>query len=546
MKKRSVLAGLWLVLLAVVLVACGGQQRRQRTTVNAMQTSNLQSMDPARASDLVSAQTMMDVYSGLYRYSNKQLQPDMAARMATISSDQKTYTFHLRKDARWSDGNRVTAQDFVYAWRRAVTPATKSPYAYAFNDIVNAQEVSSGKVAPQQLGVTAVNRITLRVQLTKAVPYFESMLTMAVFDPVERSQVAKFGDQFGANTGTLTFNGPYRLTKWTGKGETRWVETKNPTYWNAKTVRIKRLTYSVVKSSQRALKLFKRGDLDDVTVSGAAAKTARKLKGYHTAKQNISYYMELNQSRVPALQNQSVRRAISMAVNRQAIVTRVLGNGSQPLSTIVPAGMFYNEHSGNDFATAAADGVAQYSKYDLQKARQLFKAGMAAAGQTNLTLTVMGDNTDSARATLAYLQRALTALSQDGATVTVKVDPLSLDDRLDRLRAGDFDVAVSAWSADYPDPVTFLSLFTTGNSNNYAGWSNAEYDSLVNAAQTTDAGNVTRRWRDLVAADQLLTREMATVPLYQVGQARVKQSSLKAVYNNPNGLVNWATAYYQK
>ncbi|WP_056969295.1 peptide ABC transporter substrate-binding protein [Lacticaseibacillus thailandensis] len=546
MKKHSALVGIGLVIMVLVLTACGGQaQRPARTTVNVMQASPLQSVDPAHASDIVSAQTMMDVYSGLYRYSNKQLHPDMAARMATISHDQKTYTFHLRRNARWSDGRHVTAQDFVYAWRRAVNPATKSPYAYAFNDIVNAQAIGAGKMSAQRLGVVALTRTTLRVRLTKAVPYFESMLTMSVFDPVERTQVTKYGSQYGTSAATLTFNGPYRLTKWRGKGAQRWVETKNPTYWRAHQVHLHRVTYRVVKSSQHALKLFRQGQLDDITVSGSSTHKAKKMTGYHVVKQNIATYLELNQARVPALKNQSVRQSLALAINRAGLIRDVLGDGSQPLTTIVPAGMFYNEQSGADFATSAANGVSRYSKYDLERARKLFKAGMAATGQTQLTLTVIGADTDSAKATLQYLQRSLAALSQPQATVTVKVVPLSLTDRLARLRTGNFDLALTAWSADYPDPATFLNLFTTGNSNNHAGWSNTKYDQLVNAAQTTDAGNVTHRWHDLLAADQLLTRSVATIPLYQVGQARVRNPQLHARYNNPNGLVNWATAYYQ-
>ncbi|KRM87666.1 peptide ABC transporter substrate-binding protein [Lacticaseibacillus thailandensis] len=544
MKKKSVMLGAMLTTMVALLAACGSSSSssNKKSSVTYMQGDVLQTMDPALATDVISGQSQTDVYSGLFRWDKTKLTPDMAAKMPTVSKDQKTYTFTLRKNAKWSDGKEVTAQDFVYAWKRAIDPKTKSEYAYIFSGIKNADDIIAGKKPASTLGVKALSKTKFQVQLDKVMPYFNKMITLQTFDPVEQSQVKKEGSKFGTNAKTLTFNGPYKLGKWTGS-ENSWTETKNNKYWNAKSVKINKIKYQVIKENNTAYNLYTSGKADDVTVTGDTATQAKNDKGYTVVKQNATYYLVPNLKRVPAFNNQKIRQAISMSINRAEFIKKVLGNGSVPAKTVVPTDMMINS-KGKDFTTDATNGVTT-SNYDLKKAKELFKEGMKEAGKTDLTFTLLSDDTDTAKSTLDYLQSAIGQLSQTGAKLTVKTKSVPFKTRLTLSTDGDFDMAIEAWSADFPDAISFLDMFTTGNSYNYGAWSNKQYDSLIAASKGADATNTTKRWNDMVQADQILAKQSGVIPLYQLGAAHLRNTKLQGVTTSPNGMINWVKASYK-
>ncbi|WP_156321856.1 peptide ABC transporter substrate-binding protein [Lacticaseibacillus thailandensis] len=529
-----------LTTLVGILAACGtGKTAQKQSTVTYMQTDVLQTMDPGRATDIISAQSLTDVYAGLLRWNHNRIEPDMAAKMPTVSKDQKTYTYTLRKGIKWSDGHPVTAGDFVYAWRRAANPKTKSQYAYIFSGIKNADAILAGEKAATTLGVRALSPTKLQVKLDRVMPYFNQMITLQTFMPLEKSVVTKAGSKFGTSNKTLTFNGPYRLHKWTGS-ENTWTETKNPRYWDAQHVTIKQIKYQVVKENNTAYNLYKDGKVDDITLTGNMATQVKHNKGYQIVKQPGTEYLVPNLKRVPAFRNEQVRQALSMALNRPEFIKQVLGDGSVPSTTVVPESMMYNAQ-GQDFATVAAKGVTN-NRYDLKRARQLFKAGMQASGHSTLTFTILGEDTDRAKATLAYLQAALEKLSQDGAQLKVQTKSVPFKTRLALVQAGNFDMVADAWSADFPDAINFLEQFTGDGNDAVGGWHDARYDALLHASKTTDATNAQKRWQDLVAADQILAKTDGVIPLYQSGAVHLQNPRLRNVSVSPNSMIYWEWA----
>ncbi|WP_155286324.1 peptide ABC transporter substrate-binding protein [Lacticaseibacillus zhaodongensis] len=539
MKIKTALTGVAMSSLVVLMAACGSNNSSssaKKTTITYMQGDVLQTMDPAHASDIISGQSIDDTESGLYRYKNKKIVPDLATKNATVTNNGKTYTFHLRKNAKWSDGKALTANDFVYSWQRIVNPQTKSEYAYIFSGIKNADAIMAGKKNYRTLGVKAIGKYTFQVQLEKAMPYFNSMITLQTFDPVEKSAVEKYGAKFGTNAKYVTYSGEYRLKKWSGS-ETTWTENKNKSYWNAKNVNVDQIKYQVVKDNSTALNLFEDGKIDDVSVSGDSATQKQNDPAYNTVLQNGTYYLELNQDKVPALKNQKVRQALSLAINRKQFIKQVLGDGSKPIKTVVPANMMSNSQ-GTDFTTAADKGLNAYASYNLAKAKQLFKEGMKEAGQSSLKMTLLTDDTDTAKATVEYLQNAFQKL---GSNVTVSTKEVPFKTRLQLSADKNFDVVVSAWSADFPDAISFLDLFTTGNTYNRAQWSNSEYDRLIQASKTTDSNNPSKRWNDMVKAAQLLTKQDAVIPVYQSGKAHLTNTKVKGLHTSPNGMIYWDT-----
>ncbi|WP_056969022.1 peptide ABC transporter substrate-binding protein [Lacticaseibacillus thailandensis] len=539
MKKQRIFTGMAVLTAVTLLAACGHKRQQQakshQQTVNRMVRDVLTSMDPAQAPDNVSMQTLTDTMAGLYRYHGNRLQPDMAAHRATVSADHKTYTFHLRRNARWSDGHPVTASDFVYAWRRAVNPATKSEYAYVFSGIKNADAIMTGAAQPNQLGVTARDEHTLQVTLDHVIPYFEPLMTLNVFDPIEASAVRKAGAGFGTTSHHLTFNGPYRLERWTNASNS-WTEVKNSDYWNAQRVHVKKIHVQVVKDTATAVNLFQAGKLDDAIIAGDTASQMVNDQAYNAVKLQRSYFLEMNQQQVPALRNQKVRQALSLAINRHQYLQKVLSDGSTRINTVVPVGLFTNSQTGADFATSSGRAVRQYTAYDRQQAQRLMRTGLKEVGINRFSFTLTADDTDAGKNTLEYLQGVW---SKTFPQVTVRAKSVPAKTRLDLGRKHNFDVLLATWGADFPDAITYLDLFTSHNANNDGQWSNPTYDRLIAASKTTDVTSVSRRWQDLTQANQILTRDMGIIPLYQAGEAHLTRSSIRGLHYSPNNLIDF-------
>lgn len=527
------------VIAAVIpLAACGKSADGSKTqTISRMTTDVIATMDTAQFTDAVSAQTLTDTMAGLYRYDNNKLKPDMATSRATVSKDQKTYTFHLRKNAKWSDGSKVTAADFEYAWKRVIDPATKSPYAYIFSGVKNADAILAGSAKADTLGVKATGKYTLTVQLDKPMPYFESMTCLQTFDPVEKKVVEKYGNKYATTSSKLTYNGPYILKKWSGANNS-WIETKNPNYWNAKNVHVTKLKYQVVKENSTAMNLFDSGKLDDVTITGSDAQQSKSNPAYNIVKQNYLTYLTMNKNKVPAFGNQKVRQAVSMVINRKEFIKKVLGDGSTPAQTPVPTNMMYSD-SNKDFGKVAAKGMTQYTDYDVAKAKKLFAEGMKEVGTTKLDFTLLTQDTPSDKNTAEYLQGAFSKLAGNGLTVNVTVKSVPTKTWLALGDAHNYGMMLALWAADYPDASNYLNRWTTEKSDFSGSWSNKAYDQLIADAAGKDATNKTKRWNDLMAATKIITKDVGVIPIYQWGSAHLTKTSIKGMQYAPNSLFQY-------
>ena len=544
MQLKKYAIALMAVISTMLLVGCGKYQQGNRDqTVRVMADETITTMDPARGTDANSAQTMANVFAGLYRYSGKELVPDMAARRAKVSNHRTTYTFMIRKNAQWRDGRPVTAADFVYSWRRVVNPATKSDNASLFAGITNATKIMAGKLPASKLGVQAKGPRTLVVHLERPLAYFEPLMAQSAFYPVERKLVRRYGESFGTNNRTVGYNGPFMLGKW-DESSKRWTVRRNPRYWNHARVQLDQIQTRVVKNSKQARKLFTEGKLDDVTLTGAAARGASKSAAFNVVPQNATFYLEMNarseERRVgKELGNQQVRQALSQSIDRQDFIKKVLGDSSLPAYTVMPTGMTTNTDDGTDFADQAASGVRVYTDYDLISARKLLRQGLQAAGTRTLSFTIVGSDTDSAKASLGYLKNAFERLSGDGIKVQVHIQSVPLKTRVAMSESHTADMVVSAWNANYPDPSTFLDLFTQDSPYNSGQWLNPAYERLIKQIATTDSVDAASRWQDQLQATRLLTRQLGVIPLYQRGATHLTSTNVKDIFLSPNGIINF-------
>lgn len=540
--KKFAAVGTVLAVSALTLAACGSNKSSSSGSdaqvLNWNESAELPTMDLSQATDTVSFTALNNTMEGLYRIGkNSKIEPGIAKK-TEVSDDGLTYTFILRKDAKWSNGDPVTAKDFVYSWQRTVDPKTGSQYAYLFDGVANVNDIMNGKKPVTDLGIKAEGDYKLVVTLDKEVPYFKLLLGFPTFFPQNEKAVEKYGSKYGTASKYMVYNGPFKLTGWTGTNLS-WTLAKNNAYWDKKAVKLSKINYKVNKTASTSYNLYQSGKLDATGLSAEQAKQLKGSKEYVSRPQASTFYFEYNQTK-KAFKNKKIRQAISMVINRKQFVDKVLGDGSIPAKGLVPEGL--SSYDGTDFATAAYEKTGV--EYNVEEAKKLWKEGMAEEGLTSLDITLLSDDTDGAKKSTEFVQSAIES-NLEGANVTAANVPFKT--RLDRSQKGDFDVVISAWGADFADPISFLDMFTTNNSYNRGKWSNAEYDALVNASKTTDAVDPAKRWDDLVKAEKILMEDQGVSPLYQSTQAWVVKSKVKGViYNSSGANYNFKEAYVKE
>ncbi|MFP3123957.1 peptide ABC transporter substrate-binding protein [Ectobacillus funiculus] len=547
MKGKKLLASIALTLAAsLALAACGGNNADKQETqgelakkqvLNLLEASDIPSMDTVRATDQVSFIVMNNVMEGLYRLDKDQKPTPGVAESYTKSEDGKKYTFKLRKDAKWSNGDPVTANDFVFAWKRAVNPATAAEYAYIMFDIKNAKAINEGKAPVDSLGVKAVDGHTFEVELENPIPYFLELTSFATFYPQNEKFIKQQGEQFGKKAETIVYNGPFVLTDW--KTEQGWTYKKNVNYWDKDSVKLDQINVSVVKEQGTMVNLYESGQVDRTGLTAEFVDKYAASDEFHTAKDMSMYFLRFNQQRLgenTPLANLKVRQAISLAQDKEALANVLLNNGSTAAYFLVPA-EFVTDKKGNDFRNINGN----MNKMNVKKAKKLWEEAKKELGTDKLTLEFLNYDSDSSKKVGEYLKEQLEK-NLPGLTVNIKPQPFK--QKLDLETKGDYDFSFSGWGPDYPDPMTFIDLFVTGGSHNQMGYSNAKYDELVAAAKGELLTDTKARWEALAKAEKLLFKDAAISPLYQKGVAFVQRPYVKGIVeHNFGGDYSYKWAY---
>lgn len=540
--KRLFTKTLVVAAAGLLLAACSSNKEQsasnklaEKQELNWSYLAELATLDPSKVTDAYSGDIIGNSMEGLLRIGkNSKVEPGVA-RKTEVSNNGLTYTFTLRKDAKWSNGDKVTAKDFVYGWQRTVDQKTASPYAYLYSGIQNADAITKGEKAPEELGIKANGDYELVVTLEKPVPYFELLMGFEPFYPQNQKVVEQNGDKFGTDATKTVYNGPFVVEGWTGSNLS-WKLKKNEAYWDKKKVKLDTINFKVNKSTSTSYNLYQSKQTDYTTLSSEQAKQLEKTPGYSVLKQARTTYLDFNQTK-EVFKNLKVRQALSYAIDRKELAEKIVGGGTLPSSSIVPQGL--SEYRGQDFATAAKTtaGVS----YNKAKAKQLLKEGLAETGTSKLNLTLLSSDDDISKKAAEFIQSQLEDNLPD---VKVSVQNVPLKTRISRAEKGQFDVQLTGWSADFADPISFLDLFTKDNSYNFGKWDNAEYDRLVTASKTTDADNKEKRWEDLVQAAKVLNEQQGAAPLYQVNVPQVVRENVKGLVQNSAGVTNnWKEVY---
>lgn len=538
------------LVLVTVLAACGkhNSQSSGNGKYASSQVLNLSypsSLDSIDISNMSGYGSTGNIFESLYRLGkNGSITPGLA-KSTKVSKDGKTYTFTIR-NAKWSDGSKITAQDFVYSWKRTVTPATKSQYAYLFSGVKNADEIVAGKKSPSTLGVKAQGEHTFIVTLDKPITYFKKLMTYPLFGPISEKAVKKWGNKYATKAQYMLYSGPFKLTGWTGTNNS-WQFVKNNQYWDKKAVHLQKINYTVNESTTTTLNLFQEKKLDLTQLASEQVKNMKSSSNYTTYPYSITAFLvynfqDSNATIKKALNNAKIRQAISLSINCKTLVKNVIGDASTVSKTFVPQDLVKDAKTGKDFADEST--VKNSTSYNKALAQKLWKQGLKETGIKKLSIQLLASNDEPNKPISQYLKSALEK-NLDGLTVNLSNIPSKVASS--RAQSGDFDLYLSGWGADFNDPISHLQIMTNNSGYNYGKYNSSTYNALVNKAQNQDANDTSARWQDMINAEKTIMKDQGITPLYQTVYSYLQNPKVKGIIHNTAGTQwNYKYAYIAK
>ena len=556
--KRKMLALLMVSMMTIGLMGCGsgtaatatsaasgeaaqaagsdasGSAQASASDLNVMLETPVESLDPQQATDGTSFEVIADYTDGLMQMDADGKSVPAIAESYDVSTDGLTYTFHLRKDAKWSNGDPVTAADFVFGWQRAVDPSVASEYAYMLSDIgqvKNAAEIIAGKKDKAELGVKALDDTTLEVDLVAPVSYFASLMYFPTFYPVNQKFFETCADTYGTSPETTLSDGAFVLDSYE-PAATQFHLTKNADYYDAQRVKLAGLNYQVIQDSQQALMSYQTGTLDMTLVNGEQVDQVKDDPAFKAVGAGYLWYVSPNIAKVPELANQNIRMALTMAIDRASIATGVLKDGSTPTFTAVPP-QFATGPDGSDFS-ADQTKFSDVCAFDAAKAADYWKKGLQELGKTSISLDMTVD-ADDAPQKVAQVLKEEWEQELPGLTVNLVIEPKK--QRVQDLQDGNFQLGLTRWGPDYADPMTYLGMWVTNNSNNYGLWSNKDYDDMIAECTTGDlAMDAQGRWTKLFDAEKLVMDNAVIFPIYTQCNAEMVSTKVTGVEFHPVAL----------
>ncbi|PEJ63692.1 peptide ABC transporter substrate-binding protein [Bacillus wiedmannii] len=505
---------------------------------NKTENQEIPTMDTSKSTDTLGSQILGNTMEGLYRLDKENKPIPAAAESSTKSEDGKKYTFKLRKDAKWSNGDPVTAKDFVFAWQRLLDPKTAAEYAFIAFPIKNAEAVNKGGKPVTELGVKAVDDLTLEVELDQAVPYFLNLVAFPSYYPLNEKFVKEKGDKYGLESDTTVYNGPFVLTDW--KHEQGWKLKKNDQYWDKKTVKLDEINYSVVKEPATNVNLYDSGQIDFSLLTGEFVDKFRNNKEeYGVYNEPSTFFIRLNQKRGgqdTPLKSKKLREAIALSIDKKNLTNVILNDGSKPADYLVPKGLAAGP-DGKDFQETFKNGI----KPDAKKAAAAWEEAKKELGKDQVTIEFLNYDTGNAKKVGEYVKDQIEK-NLKGVTVNIKLQPFKQKLKLESDQ--DYDISYGGWSPDYADPMTYLDMFESKHSHNQMSFSDQKYDEIIKKAGGELMSDAKKRWEELGKAEKLLLEEdVALVPLYQSARSYVMKPHVKGVVKHnisPEYSYKWA------
>jgi len=477
--------------------------------LNIAKLIELQACDQHKANDGMSNELMTAVFDGLYSLNAEGEIDPLMAESYEVSADGLTYTFHIR-EAFWSNGDPVTANDFVFSWRRLVDPKVAAPNrneAVAAG-IKNANEIVKGELAPTELGVKAVDDKTLVVEVIAPLPYFLATLIRPAFLPINEAFFKKMGVKYAMNPVTTIYNGPFVWSGW--DYATNISAAKNEKYWNADNIDIDEINWKIVKDSQTASLMFENGELDWTEIAGSLIDKYADDPRFTKALEVHMWFLVPN-FQDESLANVNIRKALATSYDKEAVATQVMNNGAQAADYYVGYKLCYGPDG-----KQMRETTGTYLSYDVASAQEYWQAGLKELGVDSLTLDLLYWDDD---ASIGQSEFIASEWEKNLPGLTITLTSLPKASALAQARTGEFDLYLFRWGPDYKDPMAFLELQGSDSSWDIGKYKNDEYDSILKAARTPEMmNNLPVRWESLKRAEQIILEEDAGIfPTVQNG-----------------------------
>lgn len=544
MKRQTLLPAVLALLVSLLLGACTetatkGENPTPDTRAADRQEINLSlameptTLDSTMADSPEAFVILGNVMEGLVRQGpGGTLVPGVAVEWSV--EDGVHYTFRLRSNARWSDGQPVTAADFQYAWLRALDPKTAGDYAYQLYDIRGAEafhtlsprDPSFAEKHPslrEKVAIEAPDEHTLRVTLERPTPHWAGLTAFPTYFPLRQDVVDKHGETYGLDTATLICNGPYALAEW--DHERRIVLKRNSEYWDAAAVKLEQATFAILPDAEEPARRFDAGELDFATLTAQGLTRYQQNRSIGHVAEAATWYVVAN-TQEGALKELSLRKALSLAIDRKSFTETVLAGAVLPAEGLVPPSI--SGADGKSYRELA--GVLIDTDSGRTEARQFWSAYLQEHGLTELKLRLASLNTPSAKRYARGLQERWQAALPG---LTIDLEYMDQKTMLDRLGNSDFDLAFSGSGADYNDPMTFLELWLSESPFNDAGWTNSAYDAAIRKAGREQSAP--ERLKALAEAEAILLRELPVIPLYHPTVWWIARPTLKGLQTHPVG-----------
>jgi len=500
--------------LSLLMAACGPAAKRADLVF--INSAEVETLDPALITDQVSMRISESLFEGLCRINAEgKAEPGVAERWEA-SPDKLKYTFHLRPNAVWSQGDPVTAQDFVYSWQRVLNPATASDYAPQLYPLKNAQAYNNGKLTDfSQVGVKALDARTLECTLENPIPYWVDLCAFLTLAPVHQPTLQRHGDAW-IKPGKIIGNGPYLLERWIIDDHIRL--RKSPTYWDAANVKLDVVDVMPISDANTALSYFLTDQADLMMDKGmVSASLVPKLKEqdwFHTGPFLGTWFIRMNVTKKP-FDDPRVRLALSLAVDRKRIVEKITQLGERPAFSLTPPG------AGKNYQPPAGIG------FDPNRARELLAQAGFPGGKGFPRIEYLYLPPPIERNIAVELQ----AMWRENLGIEVSLTKQEQKVWLASMRELSYDMCRSSWVGDYNDPNTFIEMFTTGNGNNRTGWASPVYDQYI--ADAAKEADVDKRHAIFNEAEKLLISEQAPIiPVYHYVGVQFRRSGLEGVQAN--------------
>jgi oligopeptide transport system substrate-binding protein len=523
------------LVLALVLIVGGiaGAERAAEQIVRFNIGAEPETLDPAKSTGVPEARIELNVFEGLTRLDENDMPQPAIAESWEISEDGLRYVFHLRK-SQWSNGDPVTAHDFEYAWKRALAPETASQYAYQLFYIKNGEAYNAGEITdPSLVGVRAVDDYTLEVELEAPTAYFLSLAAFPTLMPVNRKVVEADPEGWFLKPETYVGNGPFKVTKWVHNS---YLELeKNPLYWDADSVILDKLVATTIESEDTELVMFETGQLDITNTVSRPEIPRLEREGLLKVIPNLGTYYYIFNCEVEPLNDPRVRKALSMAIDREAITEYVTRAGEIPAFAFVPPGI-PDAKPGEDFREVGGDLIEE----NVEKAKALLAEAGYPDGKGFPTLNILYNTMDMHKAIAEVIQE----FWKKNLNIDVRLMNQEWGVYLNSRDEGDFEIARAGWIGDYVDPMTFMDMHVKDGGNNDSNWSDPEHDRLIQLAKSSNDPAV--RMQAMHEAEAILMDQLPVMPIYYYVEAFLEKDYVKDVIYSSLGFIDFKYAWVAK